>query len=219
MRAETLLFGSTYVFPAVAFPLVTYAWRRDGASWPFILVIMAVPVLFGYLMPWIATSVVKRWRFTSGPRVGSYYVHHGFIYGAKLAFALLLVVRSFTTIATLFDLAAVMLVAGTVTAFGGCFHDMHAVRAGKIEIDGGIDALWRFAPATYFTMGATYAGMAIAAHRALTDDPVAFVWAFPVAFLVQCTVPSLVFIAVDPPTRRFLRRRMAGLRAGTTGDI
>jgi hypothetical protein len=38
---------------------------------------MGVPVLFGYLMPWIAMGVVKRWRFTGGPRVGSYYVHHG----------------------------------------------------------------------------------------------------------------------------------------------
>jgi hypothetical protein len=217
VRAEMLLFASTYVFPAIAFPLVTYAWRRGGASWPLILLIMGVPVLFGYLMPWMATSVVKRWRFTSGPRVGSYYVHHGFIYGSKLAFALLLVVRSFESIVTLFDLAAVMLVTGAATAFGGCVHDVQAVRAGKIEIDGGIGALWRFAPASYFAMGSTYAGIAVAAHRVLIHDPAAFLWALPGAFVVLCSVPSLVFIAVDPPTRRFLRDRIAGLTARATG--
>jgi hypothetical protein len=210
VRAEPFLFASTYVFPAVAFPLVTYAWRSSGASWPFVVLVMGVPVLFGYLMPWVATSVVKRWRFTSGPRVGSYYVHHGFIYGSKLAFALLLVVRSLGSVVTAFAAAAVVLVAGAATAFGGCFHDMQAVRAGKIEVDGGLDALWRFAPPSYFTMGATYAAVALGAHRALADNPAAFAWAFPAAFLVLCVVPSLVFIAVDPPTRRFLRERMRG---------
>ncbi|SRR6266542_5056541 len=208
MRTEPFLFASTYVFPAVAFPLVTYAWRSSGASWAFVALVMCVPVLFGYLMPWVATSVVKRWHFTSGPRVGSYYVHHGFIYGSKLAFALLLVVRSIGSIVTAFDIAAVILVSGAATAFGGCLHDMTAVRAGKIEVDGGIDALWRFAPPSYFAMGATYAAVSLGAHRALADGAAAFFWAFPVAFVILCTVPSLVFIAVDPPTQRFLRARM-----------
>ena len=217
MRAEPFLFASTYLFPAIAFPLVTYAWHASGASWPFTILVMAVPVLFGYLMPWVATSVVRRWRFTSGPRVGSYYLHHGFIYGSKLAFALLLVARSMASIVTPFDAIAVILVTGAATAFGGCFHDMQAVRAGKIEVDGGIEALWRFAPPSYFTMGATYAAVAVAAHRALSASPAAFAWVFPTAFVILCVVPSMVFIAVDPPTRTYLRERIAGLRAGATG--
>ena len=217
MRAEPFLFASTYLFPAIAFPLVTYAWHASGASWPFTILVMAVPVLFGYLMPWVATSVVRRWRFTSGPRVGSYYLHHGFIYGSKLAFALLLVARSMESIVTPFDAIAVILVTGAATAFGGCFHDMHAVRTGKIEVDGGIEALWRFAPPSYFTMGATYAAVAVAAHRALAASPAAFAWVFPTAFVILCVVPSMVFIAVDPPTRTYLRERIAGLRAGATG--
>ncbi len=217
MRAEPFLFASTYLFPAIAFPLVTYAWHASGASWPFTILVMAVPVLFGYLMPWVATSVVRRWRFTSGPRVGSYYLHHGFIYGSKLAFALLLVARSMESIVTPFHAIAVILVTGAATAFGGCFHDMQAVRAGKIEVDGGIEALWRFAPPSYFTMGATYAAVAVAAHRALAASPGAFVWVFPTAFVILCVVPSMVFIAVDPPTRTYLRERIAGRRAGAAG--
>jgi len=217
MRAEPFLFASTYLFPAIAFPLVTYAWHASGASWPFTILVMAVPVLFGYLMPWVATSVVRRWRFTSGPRVGSYYLHHGFIYGSKLAFALLLVARSMESIVTPFHAIAVILVTGAATAFGGCFHDMQAVRAGKIEVDGGIEALWRFAPPSYFTMGATYAAVAVAAHRALSASPAAFAWVFPTAFVILCVVPSMVFVAVDPPTRTYLRERIAGLRAGAPG--
>jgi hypothetical protein len=207
LRAS-LLFASTYAFPLVAFPLVTYAWSRSsGSSWHFVAIVMAVPVLFGYVMPWVATGLVRRWRFTSGPRLGSYYIHHGFIYGSKLAFALLLVVRSIDRIVSAFDVVAVILVSGAVTAFGGWFHDTQAVRAGKIEIDGGIEALSTFAPASYFAMGATYAVVTLAAYRILSNDPRAFVWAFPLAFLVLCAVPTVVFIAVDPPTRKFFRER------------
>jgi hypothetical protein len=169
---------------------------------------MGVPVVFGYLMPWIATSVVKRWRFTGGPRVGAYYVHHGFIYGAKLAFALLLVIRSLDAIVSAFEIASVMLVAGAATAFGGWFHDTQAARAGKIEIEGGIDALATFAPPSYFTMGATYAGVTLAAHRVLTTDPQLVAWVFLGALLLLCVVPTLVFLAVDPPARKFVKERL-----------
>jgi hypothetical protein len=42
----------------------------------------------------------------------------------------------------------------------------------------------------------------------LTADPDALAWVFPAAFATLCTIPTLVFIAVDPPTRRFLRERI-----------
>jgi len=205
---DSLLFASTYAFPVIAFPLVSYAWwRSSGGSWRFAAIVMGVPVLFGYVMPWLATGVVRRWRFTSGPRLGPYYVHHGFIYGSKLAFALLLVIRSIADVVSLFDVAGVVLVSGAVTAFGGWFHDTQAVRAGRIEIDGGLDALLAFGPPTYFAMGATYAAVTLTSYRVLAVDPGAFAWVFPAAFVLLCVVPAVVFIAVDPPTRRFFQSR------------
>jgi hypothetical protein len=164
-------------------------------------------------MPGIATQYVQRWRFTSGPRVGAYYVHHGFVYGAKLAFVLFLVVRSLANVRSAFDVASVTLVTGAATAFGGWLHDVHAVRAGKIEVDGGAEALVGFAPASYFAMGATYAFVALAAHRVLNTDPSAFVWVFPAALVTLCAIPTAVFLAVDPPTRLALRARLS--RAGS----
>jgi hypothetical protein len=204
-----LLFFSTYLFPLVGFPLVTYAWwRSSGGSWPFVVVVMGVPLVFGYLMPGIATQYVKRWRFTTGPRVGAYYVHHGFVYASKLAFVLFLVVRSLAAVRSAFDVAAIVLVAGAATAFGGWLHDVHAVRAGKIEVDGGADALVGFAPASYFSMGATYAGVVLAAHRVLANDPAAVIWVFPIGLVILCIIPTVVFLAVDPPTRHAFRARL-----------
>jgi hypothetical protein len=199
---------STYLFPAVGFPVLTYAWWRESESWPFVAVVMGVPVLFGYLMPGIATNVVKRWRFTSGPRVGSYYVHHGFVYGSKLAFVLFLVVRSLAGVQSAFDVAAIVLVTGAATGFGGWLHDTQAVKAGRIEVEGGAEALADFAPASYFSMGATYAGVALASQSVLVPDAAAIVWVFPAAFATMCVIPSLVFVAVDPPTRHTLRARL-----------
>jgi hypothetical protein len=204
---QTLLFASTYAFPVVAFPLVSYAWFRTSGSWSFVVLVMGVPVLFGYVMPWVATDVVQRWRFTAGPRVGSYYAHHGFIYGSKLAFALLLVIRSIDAVDSLAHASAVVLVCGAVTAFGGWFHDTQAVRAGKIAIDDGEAALATFAPPSYFTMGATYAAVALIGYRVLTRDAAALIWMFPLALVALCVIPTLVFLAVDPPTRQFVRAR------------
>jgi hypothetical protein len=206
---DGLLFFSTYLFPIIGFPLMTWAWwRTSGGSWPFTAVVMGVPVIFGYLMPAVATHVVKRWRFTSGPRLGSYYVHHGFIYGSKLAFVLLLVVRSLDGVTTALDAVAIVVVAGAATAFGGWFHDAQAIRSGKIEMEGGGDALATFAPPSYFAMGATYAGVTLAASRILATSPDALVWVFPASLIVMCVVPTMVFLAVDPTSRAALANQV-----------
>jgi hypothetical protein len=211
---SVLLFVSTFLFPAVGFPLVAYAWwRTSKGSWPLVAVVMGVPVIFGYLMPGVATHVFKRWRMTRGPRVGAYYIHHGFIYGAKLALALLVVVRSLATVTSPLDALAIVVVAGAATAFGGWWHDVNAVRAGNIDVAGGLDALATFAPPSYYAMGATYAAVVLASERVLTRDPGAVAWVFPAAVVVMCVVPSLVFLAVDPPTRALMRERWAGAGA------
>jgi hypothetical protein len=212
---RSLLFFSTYLFPAVGFPLLTYAWWRASGSWAFVSVVMGVPVVFGYLMPGIATQYVKRWRFTTGPRVGAYYVHHGFIYAAKLALVLFLVVRSPAAVRSAFDVAAIVIVAGAATAFGGWLHDVHAVRAGTIEVDGGVEALVEFVPASYFAMGATYASVVLAAYAILAADPGALAWVFPGGLAILCIVPSAVFLAVDPPARNALRARLSRPEGGT----
>ena len=206
---SALLFTSTFLFPILGFPLVAYAWWRVGQSWPFVIVVMGVPVVFGYVMPWILTGVIKRWRFTSGPRLGPYYVHHGFVYGSKLALALLVVIRSFDTVTSILDVLAISAVTGAATAFGGWWHDTQAVRAGKIAIADGTEGLSTFAPPSYFAMGATYAAVSIASHRVLVADPSALPWVFPAALFVLCAIPTIVFLAVDPPSRDVLRQLIA----------
>jgi len=153
---QFLLAFSTYIFPIFATPLLTWLWWKiAGAQWNLVALVMLVPVLFGYCTAFVATMVVKRWRMTTGPRIGGAYVHHGFIYASKMAFVLLLVTRDPMAIRIWFDWMSLALLAGATTAFGGWWHDLQAIRAGKIELTGLVAsaaerALATFAPPTYF---------------------------------------------------------------------
>jgi hypothetical protein len=62
-------------------------------------------------------------------------------------------------------------------------------------------------------MGATYAAVSIAAHRVLIAEPGALPWVFPAALVTLCLVPTIVFVAVDPPTRQVLRDLLARKRS------
>jgi len=210
LRPAILAF-STYVFPIVATPLLTWIWWRiGGGDWRLVALVLLVPVLFGYLVVWLASGVVKRWRMTSGWRIGGAYVHHGFIYASKMAFVLLLAARDPMAVRGWLDFISLALLVGAATAFGGWWHDLHAIRAGKIEfigLDAGAaeHALASFAPISYFTVGATYAVATIAGWQLVAAHPDTFVWVFVGALISLLIVPSLVFFALDPGSIRIAR--------------
>jgi hypothetical protein len=191
--------------------LLTWIWWRIAAgNWRLVALVLLVPVLFGYLVVWFASSVVKRWRMTSGWRIGGAYVHHGFIYASKMAFVLLLAARDPMATRGWIDLTAVALLAGAATAFGGWWHDLHAIRAGKIELIGlapraAEAALASFAPMTYFAVGATYAVVTIAGWQIVSARPHTFLLVFAGALAALLILPSLVFFAVDRSSIRIAR--------------
>lgn len=204
---EAALFVSTWVFPIAGFPLVACGWWlvSDG-SWATVALVMGVPLVFGYVVPGIGVNVMKRWRFTSGWRIGGYYAHHGFVYSSKMAFVLLLAVRDPRGLGGWGALAAV-LVSAAATALGGWWHDLHAVRAGKIELlvrDGrsAESLVHAYAPATFLLLGAAYAGACVAAFPVLARDPAAIGWVFPAALAALLATGALAFLALDPGALR-----------------
>jgi hypothetical protein len=210
LRPAILAF-STYVFPIVATPLLAWIWWRiAGGDWRLVALVLLVPVLFGYLVVWLASGVVKRWRMTRGWRIGGAYVHHGFIYASKMAFVLLLATRHPMAVRGWRDLISVALLVGAATAFGGWWHDLHAIRSGNIEFIG-LDAraaeyaLVSFAPISYFTVGATYACVTIVGWQLVAAQPHTFTWVFLGAFAALLVVPSLVFFALDRSSIRIAR--------------
>lgn len=214
--APALLAFSTWVFPVVGFPLLVWAWLRvAGGDWRVVALVLGVPVVFGYLMPGLSTRVARRWRFTGGWRIGGTYVHHGFVYASKMAFVLLLALHDPAAAATWPGAFAVVLLVGGATAFGGWWHDVHAIRAGKIVLSGSEGDLCRaeaalasFAPPCYFSIGATYAAASLLAWRHLGPGIAAFAGAFLGALAALCLVPSVVLLTLDPTARHALRARM-----------
>jgi hypothetical protein len=129
-----------------------------------------------------------------------------------MAFVLLLALHDPRAAATWTGFAAVILLVGGATAFGGWWHDVHAIRAGKIVLAGSEGdtrsaevALASFAPLCYFSIGATYAAATVVAWRCLGTGAFAFAGAFLGALAALCLVPSAVFLTLDPGARRALR--------------
>ncbi len=208
--ARASLATSTYIFPLVGSPLLVWAWWRiAGGDWRLVALVLAVPLVFGYVVAWVATGVVKRWRVTSGWRIGGAHIHHGFVYASKMAFVLLLATRSPISLRR-WDFVAVVLLVGAATAFGGWLHDLYAIREGKIEFVGldaraAEQALASFAPASYFTVGATYAAVTIWSWRIVAKHPASSPWIFLGALAALFVVPSIVLFSLDPTSRRVFR--------------
>jgi len=211
--ARPLLFFSTWVFPIAGFPLLAWAWLTvAGGDCRVVALVLGVPVAFGYLMPGLSTNAVRRWYFTSGWRIGGYYVHHGFVYASKMAFVLLLALHDPRAAETWTGFASVVLLVGGATAFGGWWHDVHAIRAGKIVLAGsegdprGAEVvLATFVPLCYFSLGATYAAASIVAWHHLGTGAGDFARAFLGMLAALCIVPTAVFLTLDPDARRALR--------------
>lgn len=66
--------------------IMAYLWQKQTDSGIVTAYALLLPLSYGYLMPFIAINVLKRWRFKKGIMVGGMYLHHGFMYASKLSF-------------------------------------------------------------------------------------------------------------------------------------
>jgi hypothetical protein len=194
---------STYVVPAVGTPLAIWLWAST-AGWRMAVVAFGAATVFGYVMPAIGTAVLHKWRFHGPGRLGSLYAHHGFIYASKMALVLWIAMPRPADLTVGPALAAVALAAAAI-ALGGWWHDLVAVRAGRIELLAGLaprggsvaDAVAGYAPPSFFVMGLTYAGTCWVAALWLARDPDALPWAFLSVLVALCTLPAAVLLMIE----------------------
>ena len=63
MRLEkAFLFWGNYIYPFIAFPLLTWLWYRETGPY-FATLVMGLPVVYGYVIPGIGTNILKKWHF------------------------------------------------------------------------------------------------------------------------------------------------------------
>lgn len=82
------LFLSALMFwlPIPVTTAMAIVWWRFSGDLKVVSVAVLLPLVYGYVMPFIGINILKNWQFKGGWRIGGMYVHHGFMYASKLSF-------------------------------------------------------------------------------------------------------------------------------------
>jgi hypothetical protein len=164
-----------YLGPAVLLPLAYWLWYRQSGRHDFVAIVVALPVLFQYILPAIGTNVLGLWEIDTRVRAGKFRPHHGFVFGAATAMlAFLVTAPGPPTGLGFWDLLRASLVMASVLGFWNWLYDILAVRSGHIRLytqayaDGRCAAamVGDHAPVYFGTFGAVY-GIAIEVARSL----------------------------------------------------
>lgn len=204
---KVFLFLYGKVYPFIGFPLLALLWyQRYGVA--FSVLVMGLPLLFGYLVPGIGTNVLKMWCFRDSWLIGNYYIHHGFIYASGLSLALYIGFVPIPEGGVWASLANIVRTAAII-GFLGWWHDLIAIRQGVLEVH---NRPWRqgaapevivtqYAPLCFALIGAIYAGMAVWGYQALVrqGNVNALWWLFPVG-LVLMALATMSPLLTDPYT-------------------
>ena len=74
-----------YVLPLPVAVAMYFLWTKWSDDRTFALFVMLLPLVYGYVVPGIATNLLHKWRFKGPWVVGHYYVHHGVLYAANMS--------------------------------------------------------------------------------------------------------------------------------------
>lgn len=195
-----------FYFPLPLFILVYYLMRNllhandSTLNQNQLIAIIVIPVIYGYLIPYISVNIMKKWEFTRGMRIGGIYVHQGF----KIASHLLLWLYLILKLVSLEQMTIEMLLIASVfcgfaQGFSIWIHDILAMRYGYLIMfnqaslsgKGAEVVVFKFAPATFFTLGFTYSFSSLLILKKYFAQPV-YVQA-AMALLLIIVLVSLVY--------------------------
>lgn len=122
-----------YAAPIIILPLSYWLWlKRCGGEHRLAVLMLAIPVLFAYIVPAVGTNVLRIWEFNTRLRLGRFRPHHGFVFGSA---------TSLMALATLipgadgfWSVLRAGFVLGSVLAFWNWLYDVEALRAGFLRV-------------------------------------------------------------------------------------
>jgi len=119
-----------YLAPAVLTPLAYWLWLdHANGNHRAALFMVAIPVLFAYIVPGVGTNVLRVWEINTRLRLGRFRPHHGFVFGSATACIAWLTAPALNGEGLLDALRAGLLL-GSVLAFWNWLYDVFALRAG-----------------------------------------------------------------------------------------
>jgi hypothetical protein len=197
---RVMLYALMFWLPVPVTILAFIGWRLVSSDWKLSIVAVVLPLVYGYVMPFIGINILKNWQFNGRWRIGGMYIHHGFMYASKLsAFALVpLLLLPNQLPGNIFYPAWIILTTllYTITAW---FQDYHSFAYGLVvapKSSGGTLDVNRYAPLCFSLIGLLYSSGLIICHNAHLQGHLTLTFAFCAAivqFLLMLIFPSLVF--------------------------
>ncbi len=204
---RTWMFVWIYLLPIPLCAVFYAGWLGATGSARFALFALLLPVLYGYVVPGIATNIMKKWRFRGPWLLGNYYPHHGFKYAAHLNLSLFLAFGALAGQPEPTPLAYLLacLATGCIEGFIVWLHDTLSLKQGLLEIDNPFSRAgcspeqvsFQYAPTTFFLIGLSYAMAMVVAHHYLViardDTGDTFAALLVGGFVLMAGLPSAVF--------------------------
>ena len=199
---KTFIFIGNKILPFVALPILVWFWMREGGL-AFMLLVLGLPLIFGYIAPGIGTNYLKIWSFHDKWTIGNYFIHHGFIYastfGCVLFFAFFRPMHNDWLI-----LVGNMVRSAAILGFVGWAHDMVAIREGTMVV---YNEPWKrgapaeaiaaqYAPLCFSLLGAAYGGIVTLGYQNLVLDhnSSSLWWLFPLGLFLMFAAITLPFL-------------------------
>jgi hypothetical protein len=203
---------------AALLPLSYWLWLRtlNHLHWPALFII-AVPVVFGYVVPGIGTNILKLWEFKAGLRIGRFTVLHGCMFGGASSFLAWLCSGLLIGPPGWLAFAKAAVVMASVIGFWNWVFDYVAISKGIAVIynkpfilgSGNHAVVADYAPVFFGVFGACY-GLSISLAATVTQPfGMRMVWA-PAA--VCAGIGTLVLPIVAHVLSSYVRHGYAGLR-------
>ncbi len=175
------------------------AWRQMSGDWSLVVVAVLLPLIYGYVMPFIGINILRNWQFLGGWRIGGMYVHHGFMYASKLSLfglvPLLILPKDLPAVVfyTVFLLVTTLLY--TATAW---LQDHLSFSFGMVVVPktGGKLNVNLYAPLCFSLIGLLYSAGLMLCHHMYQQGHLTMSFAFEVIivqFLLMLILPGLMF--------------------------
>ena len=199
-----------YYLPFPVFAAVLVAWLKLFGSDRLAFHVMILPIIYGYVVPGIATNFLHKWRFTGKWRLGNYYWHHGFLYSRHMALFLLIPFLAVASDSTPKDLkllqeVSLILSTGFIHGFFYWLHDTVILKLGMVELNTPIAkagkcpeaVVYAYAPVVFTLLGMSYALSAILAYRAFILEGATSPWDsvehLAIGIALTFSIPSIAY--------------------------
>jgi hypothetical protein len=210
---KKFVFFFDYILPFPLLVIMPYLWYiRVNHNLLFAIYVLALPLLWGYIVPGVGTNVLKLWWFKGKWVVGNYYLHHGIMYAGPLSL-LLYVTFGDGPVSTVQSIT-IILCTGGMQGLLSSQHDILAIKAGTMVMDNpparegkSPEEIVNYcSPLAFFLIGGSYGASCVFAYGKLVVEQVhtASMFCFLLLFgvIIMGLIPSIPYLLLNKRDRK-----------------